>query len=175
MPLTVEGKIMVAYRERESDRRLQEKYGLEKLKEKLDQEGVYAYGFSDEPTRRNADRLLFRLSEDYQYGDVNLREKYFNHVRRSRWFDFEYWYSEVPESREVLVVRKPFPNEDYEHRLILNAISFKKVPVYRFAELTDEEIRYRLRNGVWHNPAGCWIDLNEHLTNWRKKIALRGD
>ena len=177
MPLSIEGQIFTAQRQREEDQRFLAKFGLEKLTEKLEREGVYAYGFSDEVSHRKATDLLFELSEDYlQSADVNLREKYFGKRGHYEVFEFSFWSSQQDfdiddeddsiaepdyDFPDVIVFDKPFPNQDYEQRLRSIGVGFRTVPVYRLGELTEEEIRTMSGGIVWKSY--CWVDLNETL------------
>lgn len=154
MPLSKEGQISTARRQRESDQEFLRRYGPEKFQEFLDSQGVYAYGFPDEVTHGKAVDLLYALNEECKWGnDAELRDKY-----TSNRFSYQFWRSSTPEPREVLTIEKPFPKGLYDQKLRAVGIPFREVLVYRLAELTDEQI-LNLRGGVLWN-SDCYIDLN---------------
>lgn len=161
MPLTEQGKIMVSHHQREEDKKFLARYGHEKLQEKLDREGVYAYGFADKDAHDKAVDVIFELSEECRWRDDAELKKYAARFEYKRSFDFEFWRSSIAESSEVLVIEKPFPKARYDQRLRLLELSFREVPVYRLADLTEEQI-INFRGGVlWHSY--CYIDLNETI------------
>lgn len=108
--------------------------------------------------------MLFELSEEYIWGDnKSLTERYFGFRHRNQqYFSFMFWHSKVRDSHEVVTIEGPFPREDYERRMNSLEIPFRVVPVYRMAELSDDQIRNRFGGGVlWHSY--CYIDLNETI------------
>lgn len=170
MPLSIEGRLLTAQGQRDSDEKFIEKFGVEKLKQKLEQQGVYAYGFASESIQNRCVDLLFEMSEEYLWDDekIEMKKKYFGERGHRRWFNYSLWSSNIRDSRYVVVIEKPFPKGDYDQRLEQLKISFREVSVYRFAELTDDEIRNPgLGAGVWW-MSSCYIDLDN-------KIKLRRD
>lgn len=160
MPLSKEGQIATSRHQRESDWDFLNRYGPEKLREKLENEEVYAYGFADKEARQKAVDALFALSEECRAGnDAELKEKYASQLNYHGAFSFEFESSPIPESSNVLIVNKPFPKAHYDVRLNTAGLGFREVPVYRLADLTEEQI-LNLRGGVlWHSY--CYIDLNQ--------------
>jgi len=144
MPVTLEGQVGLIKYQQEADRKFLEKFGPEKLKDKLDGEGVYAFGFTEDELHKRAVDLMFDLSEEYKWGDNSaLREKYFGRSDFHKWFPFQFFYSSLPEQRKIIIVEKPFPKEDFESRLQGLEIPFTNVSVYRFADLTEYQVRHR--------------------------------
>lgn len=160
MPLSKEGVINVSQRQRESDQRIRTLYGTEQLKENLDREGVYAYSFSTEASCNRAVEVLFELSEEYLYGDPKLRERYFGVLGDRRRFGYE--SHSLAFKRKALIIKKPFPREEYEWRLVDVDIPFKTMIVHRLANLTEPQINNYFRRGsfiLWFS--NCIIDLRQ--------------
>lgn len=160
MPLSKEGQIATSHHQRESDRDFLNRYGHDKLREKLESEGVYAYGFADEEARQKAVDVLFALSDECKWGDnVEPKEKYVNKLNSHGIFSFNFWSSSIPESGKVLVVNKPFPKVHYDERLNTAGLAFREIPVYRLADLTEKQIIGLTGGGLWNSY--CYIDLSE--------------
>lgn len=159
MPLTLEGKIICAQQMRESEQDFLERFGSEKLKERLGRTGLFAYGFSDHDIRRDAILDVFsRLCEDIRCGDnAELREKYGGERFRTEFYP-----------PHIVAIEKPFPDLEFRSRLEIAKIPYEIVPVYRISELTEDEIRHRLNGGIWRFNRD-YVDLSGSLTRWRNK------
>lgn len=164
MPLSLEGKIICAQRKKDEDKYFLERYGEEKFQNKLDLEGVFAYSFFDDSILREVTHeIFFKLRDEVLYGDSAELEKYRDYLQRSsrRMFSFQYF------SPHILSAAKPFPDLFFRNKLEQSGIQYEKVPVYRIADLSEEEIRHRLGGGVWW-LSEVYIDLSGNLTRWRE-------
>lgn len=170
MPLTIEGQLMNAQRMREEDERFKAKYGEAKWKEKLEYGGSVAYRFINLVYRDLALDLSSILGEEYLHGDNQaVKQKYFGD--RGQWFGFDFWGQ--PNTRgEVINFKNPFPRQEFEARLRAEMLPFGLVPVYRAAELTDEEIK-RFGGGVFAF-SHSYIDLSEMLRPLQKPDLSEG-
>lgn len=161
MPLTKEGQINVSLAQQKSDQSFIARFGAEKLQDKLDTEGLYAYGFANDEQRNQSRDELFALSEDCLWGSNKELKKYSAYLAHRRWFDFSFWTSNLAEINKVLSVVKPFPKKVFEQRLVASGLIVQEVPVYRLAELSEDEIRSKKGGVLWHSY--CYIDLNKSI------------
>lgn len=156
MPLSLEGCINQARFQRQEDKEILDRLGPEKLKEKLDRKGAVAYAYPGIPSFEEARKIRRELEIDYYWGDEQLRNYYFKFGRTSI-FDF---LLHTFEGERFQVFGKPFPSNEFEQRLELARISYRKPPVHRLADLTDEQIISFHQRGkfiLWYGNS--FIDL----------------
>jgi len=162
MPLSKEGIISVSQRDKEYERRFLAQYGVEKFSEKLDREGLYAYGFATDEVLTRAIDAMFDLSDECRWGqDRHLIERYANLLERQDFFEYELWNSIIPEIRRVLAIHKPFPKRHFTQKLSSLDIPIQEVPVFRLSQLTREEILNLNGGVVWMSY--CYLDLNKTI------------
>lgn len=168
MPLSEQGIIQVSARMRQEESAFAEKYGEEKLQEKLDREGVYAYGFYEKGSLRVALDELCELSNECKWGNDPELTKYSRRLQDRYTFGYSLYSSIVGPDAEYLLLEKPIPKRSYEELLIAKKIDYWEVGVFRLGELTEAEIKNRTGGGVlWHSY--CYVDLsgniNKHIVN----------
>lgn len=127
MPLSKEGEFIKAHINREDEQRFLEEFGPEKFQEKLDREGIYAYGFPSIDARRLGINLLGILQRECLWGsNEELVRKFRRRLEVQHGFGFDVFHSSIPETAYVLGIEKPFPKAEYEEILASAKLPFQE-------------------------------------------------
>lgn len=169
MPLSIEGQVMSALRQRQDDQAFIAQYGEARFQQKLTQEGLYGYGFSSEQLHHQAVDLVISLSQEILQGDdLTEKARYFGGPKGERWFKYESWYSTMPQVEQVLLVCKPFPHDRFVSHLREQQIQYIPISVYRLGDLTEDEIRLRKSGGLLLTST-YYVDLSGTITRGRQE------